>query len=188
MESKKNDIIWPFYPVDVSAPPVKMDDQIYEEATEGYYQYLHICRDCSIKLCITCVDRANKERATLVAQCREEAARIERWRIEYESNKDIYGLRDLRVRRRRLLSLGFDADRILVGELIEKQLTAADPDASIVALHRLFTYLLTYPSFLCKRPKVLSALEGRIRALAKDARAVPLVPLMERLQKVLADV
>lgn len=165
-----------------------MDDQIYDESCEGYYQYLHICKECSDKLCTTCVDRANKERATLVAQCREEAARIERWRTEYETNKDLYELRDLRVRRHRLLNAGFDADRILIGELIEKQLSASSPDESVLSLRRLFTYLLTYPNFLRRRPKVLSALEGRIRALAEDTKAVPLVPLMERLQKVLADV
>jgi hypothetical protein len=165
-----------------------MNDQIYDEPNEGYYQYLHICRECSVKLCKTCIERANKERATMVAQCREEAARIERWRIEYETNKDLYDLRDLRVRRYRLLSAGFDADRILVGELIGKQLTATSPDTSVLALRRLFTYLLTYPNFLCKRPKVLGALRGRIQALADDVLAAPLVPLIERLQKVLADV
>ena len=164
-----------------------MNDQIYDEPNEGYYQYLHICRECSVKLCATCIERANKERATMVAQCREEAARIERWRIEYETNKDLYGLRDLRVRRHRLLSLGFDADRILVGELIGKQLRAESSEVAILTLRRLFTYLLTYPSFLCKRPKVLGALRGRIQALAGDACAAPLVPLMERLQKVLAE-
>jgi len=164
-----------------------MEDHIYDEPNDGYYQYLHICKECSAKLCATCIERSNKERAEMVAQCREEAARIERWRIEYESNKDLYELRDLRVRRHRLLNAGFDADRILVGELIEKQLMATGPDDSALALRMLFTYLLTYPSFLCKRPKVISALRGRIQALAEDTCAAPLVPLMERLQKVLAE-
>jgi len=165
-----------------------MNDQIYDEPNEGYYQNIHICRECQVKPCGSCVERANKERATMVAQCREEAARIERWRLEYETNKDLYGLRDLRVRRRQLLSLGFDADRILVGELIGKQLMAESSEVAVLTLRRLFTYLLTYPNFLCKRPKVLGALRGRIQALADDVLAAPLVPLMERLQKVLADV
>jgi hypothetical protein len=164
-----------------------MNDQIYDESNDGYYQYIHICRDCKVMMCEPCAERSNKEKELMRSQCRKEAERIERWRREYEANKDLYALKDFRVRRQRLLSAGFNADKILVQELIAKQLAATNTSESISTLHTLFTYLLIYPIFLCRNPKVLNAVRERIQDISTDPNAAPLAPLMERLQKVIAD-
>lgn len=163
------------------------NEMIYEEASEGFYEYFHICRDCKVIQCAPCEERTQKEREAMMKECRDEAERIERWRREYEVNKELYGLRELRVRRQKLLRAGFDADKVLVHELVGKQLAASTSQDSISTLRTFFTYLLTYPNFLRKNPKVLQAVRARIDTISSDPAATLLVPLMERLRKVIAD-